>query len=79
MTCDDSYILNSMQRENASLTNEIDYLRKEIARLLIEKDEAREMSLKLANSLDQLVYWDCGRDIAIEVLDEYFSVQRGQE
>lgn len=76
---DDSYILGATQRENASLNNEIAYLRSSVARLLIQKDESRDIARRLANALMELFYYQRGEAIIPELLDEFTKFDRANK
>ena len=73
MSCDAEYILNAAQRENSSLLNDLEHMRREAARLLLERDEAREFCLRLANAVHLCLYEDGNKQIIEEILGEYFS------
>jgi len=73
MSDDAVYIAQYLQVENSTMSTEIEHLRKEAARLLIELDEEREISRRLANTLDMLFHKGVSEDVVRELLSEYFS------
>lgn len=79
MSSDAEYILGSLQRENSLMSNEIEYLRKEAARLLIERDESREICFRLAHSFDLWMNGEIEKGAILAILEEYNSRQQSQK
>lgn len=73
MSCDADYILNAIQRENSSLLSDLEYTRREAARLLLERDEAREYCSRLANAVYLCFHEDGNKQIVLDILKEYFA------
>jgi hypothetical protein len=73
MSEDSLYIANYLQIENSTMSTEIEHLRKEGARLLVQLDEAQEMCRRLANALDLWLNQNIEEAVVRGVLDDYFS------
>jgi len=79
MSSDAEYILGSLQRENSSMSNEVEYWRKEAARLLIERDESREICFRLAHSVDLWLDGKVEKATILAILEEYVLKQNSQK
>lgn len=73
MTSDSHYLLVAAHQENSFMSNEIHHLRKEIARLLVELDESKDICSRLANSLSLWIDGKCDESNVREIMNEYFA------
>ena len=73
MNCDCEASLKNVQHSDPTMASELEYARRETARLLLELDEAKEFCSRLANAVYLCFHEQGSRQIVSDILEEYFS------